>query len=497
MRYACLFVPDFPLAARIRVEPALARAAAVVLDGPANAPYVGAATLEAQASGVRAGQSLPQARALLPDVQVRRRDPLAERSATQALRDAAEASSPAVESGGPGVVFLDAGGVAAEGHFAEEVSRRSRELGLDGRVGLADSRSTALIAARASQGAPVVVPPGRAAEFLAPRPLSCLRPSPELRERLERWGLKTAGAFARIPGGEISARLGPQGLALHRAARGLDERDFVPEPHPALFFEGASFEWPIAELEPFSLAAGELLERLAERLRYRGLACRKLEVTLELDPQGRDTRALALAAPTREAKTWLGLLKLDLERRPPGAPVAGLSAAAVPEESRSVQLTLFGPPAPSPDKLSTTLARLSATLGPDRVGVPVTSDTHRPESFGLGEVPLAPPAGGQAAGGLSPCPREAHLVVRVLRPRVTLTVRADASGRPAWLRAAEAPFGPFEGTVRVASGPWRLEDGWWTEDAVRRDYWDVELSDGGLYRIFRDAGGWFADGIYD
>ena len=42
-------------------------------------------------------------------------------------------------------------------------------------------------------------------------------------------------------------------------------------------------------------------------------------------------------------------------------------------------------------------------------------------------------------------------------------------------------------------------DGWWTQEPADRDYWDVELSDGALYRIYRDrkGGAWFADGIYD
>jgi hypothetical protein len=58
---------------------------------------------------------------------------------------------------------------------------------------------------------------------------------------------------------------------------------------------------------------------------------------------------------------------------------------------------------------------------------------------------------------------------------------------------------PISGTVRVASGPWSLEDGWWSETPADRDYWDVELSDGALYRIYREraTGAWFADGIYD
>ncbi len=57
----------------------------------------------------------------------------------------------------------------------------------------------------------------------------------------------------------------------------------------------------------------------------------------------------------------------------------------------------------------------------------------------------------------------------------------------------------IEGAVRVASGPWDIEEGWWTDAPVRREYWDVELDGGGLYRIYReiDNGRWFLDGIYD
>jgi hypothetical protein len=57
----------------------------------------------------------------------------------------------------------------------------------------------------------------------------------------------------------------------------------------------------------------------------------------------------------------------------------------------------------------------------------------------------------------------------------------------------------IQGLVRVAAGPWSLEEGWWSAEPVERDYWDVELSGGGLYRIFRarTTGEWFADGMYD
>ena len=34
---------------------------------------------------------------------------------------------------------------------------------------------------------------------------------------------------------------------------------------------------------------------------------------------------------------------------------------------------------------------------------------------------------------------------------------------------------------------------------MARDYWDVELEGGGIYRIYRDrqSAEWFADGVYD
>ena len=52
--------------------------------------------------------------------------------------------------------------------------------------------------------------------------------------------------------------------------------------------------------------------------------------------------------------------------------------------------------------------------------------------------------------------------------------------------------------VRVASGPWTLEDGWWSDSPAARDYWDVELM-GGTYRVFREreGGGWYVDASYD
>jgi len=71
--------------------------------------------------------------------------------------------------------------------------------------------------------------------------------------------------------------------------------------------------------------------------------------------------------------------------------------------------------------------------------------------------------------------------------------------RPTSFNSAPGSSIEIHGSVRVAAGPWSVEEAWWSDAPAERDYWDVELSDGGLYRVFRDRKGdaWLADGLYD
>ena len=110
-RIACIVVPLFPLAARLRSEPGLAGDAVAVFEGNGNAARVVAATRPARRAGIQAGQTLPQARALLPDLLARGRDRESERAAQEALTEVADTFSPRVESSDEGVVYFDAAGI--------------------------------------------------------------------------------------------------------------------------------------------------------------------------------------------------------------------------------------------------------------------------------------------------------------------------------------------------------------------------------------------------
>src|SRR5512141_670710 len=423
-RVACIVVPLFPLAARLRSEPELVREAVAVLEGNGNAARVVAATRPARRAGIQPGQTLPQARALMPDLLARGRDSESERAAQEALAEVAETFSPRVESAGDGVVYFDAVGIPMPPGEGDPDARLGRAVissvekaGLPARFGIAASKLAARVAAGLPDS-PTVVLQGEEARFLAPLPLGKLAPEMEIAETLDRWGIRSIGELAKLPEGEVARRLGELGRELHAAARGVDPRPLEPRLPPPCLSEGMELEWPLVSLEPFLFVGNAALERLVRRLESQALACRRLEVGLRLDPEGWDARAITLPAPTRDTKTLLTLVRLELEARPPGAPVAGFTFTAQPDRPRQAQLSLFGPAALSPDRLATTIARLVALLGADRVGSPRSVDGHRPERFAIADYsPPAPPRERRA-----PRTGRGLLAIRVLRPPVELEV---------------------------------------------------------------------------
>jgi protein ImuB len=116
-------------------------------------------------------------------------------------------------------------------------------------------------------------------------------------------------------------------------------------------------------------------------------------------------------------------------------------------------------------------------------------DTHRPDAFAM--LPFRPPAPSIAA---EPAPLSSlQIALRMFRPNLEATVRVKQE------RPAEVAATGVRGTVLTASGPWRSAGEWWTETRWVRDAWDIDLSDGGVYRIYLrlDSRRWFIEGVYD
>lgn len=291
-------------------------------------------------------------------------------------------------------------------------------------------------------------------------------------------------------------------MLLHRA-RGEDVHPLVPRAQPLAFEESAELDYGIDTVEPFLFLLRATLDRLTARLAMRGFICGDLRLSLKLATRSRDERTIAVAAPSNDVKALLALARLHLETYPPAAAIEAFRVLAIPERLRAAQLDLFRPNGPAPAKLAVTLARLTAICGADHVGVPVVADSHRPDAYGVagfqltnGSVAYEPRDAVQRHVSVPPAPRRpgapVPLALRALRPARAVEVFCDRD-QPDFVQGEG-----IAGRVVHLAGPWRVHGDWWNEAQYARDYYDAQLSDGCVYRLYRDGSRrWFVEAVYD
>jgi len=422
--------------------------------------------------------------------------------------------SPRFERHRDDLVSIDVGGldrlIGPPRTIGEELRRDAAARGVHVHVAVAPTRAAAVVLALARAGL-TIVDPGGEAQALAPIPIAILEKIDDDRTEstpstprnvdpknsacsavsalnvVKRWGLRTLGELAALPPDELSSRLGPPALAWQAIARGEDRAPLVPTLPEERFESSLDLEWPVEGLEPLSFVLTRLLEPLSVRLerRDRGTAMLHLELRLVTNPStgaGRGelyARHLQLPSPVRDVRTLRTLLLLDLESHPPSAAIDRVTIVIDPTPGRVVQHTLFTRPHPTPEQLSTLLARLGALMGQDRIGRPAIVDSYRPGVFRMEPFPTdhdrhddhnhrggrkerrenVDLSADRAASAVS-------VVSALRRCRQPVPARAVIEdGRPARLTTDRRGFAG--GSVLTAMGPWRTSGDWWADRAVR------------------------------
>ena len=374
-----------------------------------------------------------------------------------------------------------------------------------------------------------VVTPEASARPIDRRTAESMSQALDLLQTLRRWGIKTLGALAALPPGEVYERLGARGVAWQRLARGEDTSPMVPWIPEDPFESSLALEWPIEGLEPLSFVLGRLLEPLSARLEQADRGAAILHTHLRLVSKEVHARTVQLPAPMRDAKTLRTLVLLDLETNPPSAAVDEVRLLIEPTPARVVQWTLYERAQPSPEQTSTLIARLTALMGDGHVGSPQLVDSWKPALFAMTPFEVRPPTAGMTSGAMphataDPQPEALGAALRRFRLPVPARVQMQ-EGRP--VRITTDRRGVAGGSIVQAAGPWRTSGDWWN-DAPRpslavnlassgetapkrpsaakasptcwdRDEWDVAIADGTVYRLYveRGIGQWFLDGIVD
>lgn len=364
------------------------------------------------------------------------------------------------------------------------------------RVGGAATRTAAIFVARVSPG--TILPYGKETEFLAQLPIRHLSSHTDvdgpIMNALFQWGVKTFGEFASLPERELVARLGQQGVLLQKIARGEDVRCLQTHQPETEFEESKDLEWTLNTLEPLFFMAGSMLENLCSQLKGSGLAMGELQIKLKLSDGSCDERSIRLALPMQDAKAILSLLRIELQTCVPRTGVTGVLIQAKPTRPRIFQHSFLQPTAPHPEKLSRTLTRLKALVGNDNVGCPEILDTYRPDAFQMRELGLERKVKGKGKSGRQRAGEGSEDSNAAITASIRLSLRR--------MRPPEPIHVDTEQIVSCA-GPWKSSGDWWMErgrtDGWSREEWDVELTDGGLYRIYWDheEKHWFVEGVYD
>jgi len=230
----------------------------------------------------------PAAHALSPDLIVAPADATSERELVRALADVVLALSPVVDVGrrvGANethlALYAEVPSKMRGSSFGERVLERLSAINVTARVGIADDRFTAWVAAisehdaeadSTSNGSITSVPRGGSAAFLAPRSLSLLSITPEVQHMLESLGVTTIGEFAALPAPShaVIRPLEADYRALARGESGHALRPYAPE---APIREELSLRHTSV---PAAVAV--LAERVALRLAGRARGAARIEV---------------------------------------------------------------------------------------------------------------------------------------------------------------------------------------------------------------------------
>ena len=285
-------------------------AAGVSCDTPAvvlNNNRVVDATPRAASYGIELGVRRREAQSLCPELDVIIDDEARNTTRFLSVAAALESVTPRVEiTTGGQCSFLTQGpcryfggdqalAQVVVGRVSEALSAmigvRELSAAIQPRVGIADSRFAASLAAVSSSVSRIqIVPPATNADFLAPFSVDVLDDgdSPLLNAGdlvgvFQRLGLETLGDVASLPKEDLYARFGTLGSLAHRLSRGMDGRTPIPQPTSSVVSEESEIDPPADHLETVVFSAKALASDIYQRLFSEGLVCIGVLIEVESD----------------------------------------------------------------------------------------------------------------------------------------------------------------------------------------------------------------------
>ncbi len=469
--YVCVYVPEFPAQARLRLRPELASIPVAILAGDPPLEQVCSANALAFRLGITQGMTRAELDRFV-GLSVLKRSDQEERGARAALLEAASAFTPRIEvnlstTSAFGIVLDMAGTSRIFGSTPQalkSIQCAFSDLRFFTQLGASSNFHAAVCIAPSARNGPLILQTGRERELLASLPLSSLPLTTSQLETLTLWGLHTVGELAALPEVELIVRLGQAGKRLRLLARGEHPHLMVPEEPAFMLEEFISFDSPVELLDSLLFILAPILDLLLARAQRHSYALASVTLQLGLEGGGEHKRTVKPALPVLQSDVLLKLLHLDLQAHPPGAGVVSVFVRAEPGDRNKVQLGLFSPQLPEPMRLEIMLARIASLVGEERIGRAKLRDTHRPDSFTMERFGVS---GDVSMEVNRPIDSLQITTLRRFRPPILLSVQQSE----ARLKAFSLHGKRY--TVQKSYGPWRKSGDWWSAGVWSCEEWDV------------------------
>ena len=277
-----------------------------VIVGGGTRGVVTAACYVARIHGVRSAMPMFKALKACPDAVVIKPDFEKYTAASRQVRALMSELTPLVQPLSIDEAVLDLAGTEALhgappavvlARFAEAVERR---VGVTVSIGLAANRLMAKIAA--GRGKPrgfTVIDAEQAAALLAPEPVRLLPGiGAALARRLATLGITRLGQLQALTDRDAISRLGDDGPAWVRRARGEDARVVDPSREAKSISAETTFDADLSAVADLERPLWRLCEKLARRLKQHGLAAGGVVLKLKTTDFASRTRSGRLCGPT-------------------------------------------------------------------------------------------------------------------------------------------------------------------------------------------------------
>jgi protein ImuB len=477
MLWLCITLPQWPLEALLCEQD---ERPTVVTSCEGSTRSIVCCNPAAERAGLKPAMNFTTALAILPDVIAMERRLSAEQAALERLAAWAYQFSSNVIVG---EIFTDlrrsrttslwleiGASLRLFGGFrklVEQLEVELRKLFYSYQLGIAPTLEGAALLARTGVRVAITTLSALQAR-IAEVAVSWLNLDPWIPQQLNTLGVRTVGLLVTLPRDGVAKRFGPEVCNYVDRLTGQ-----APDPRPAYRLPpqyGAHFEFEteIRSTEAMLFPLRRMLSEFVGFLRARDTGVQRFTLRFIHRETVATAIVVGLSMPDRNVERFLSLTRERLEHAKPSAPTIALQLSA-DEFSMPTALhtDMLSGAAEQSEEFAHTIDRLAARLGEQQVhGLKVIAD-HRPE-----------------ASWSTATAEETRQ-------------RLDFPARPLWLLPEPKPL-QQGGLPVLASGPERIESGWWDGGDVQRDYYVAHTHQGAALWIFQDLndGSWHLHGCW-